>query len=95
MRACATLKAIAAVIAVSTTALYVLCNTSDHFNGFDPASDVTVAQKLGNRAYFTMQAFSTVGFGDVSPRSLTCRVLTSCVFLAILVQVVDVLASRP
>jgi hypothetical protein len=39
-----------------------------------------------------MQAFSTVGFGDVSPRSGICRIVTSCIFLAILVQVVDVLA---
>lgn len=88
----AQLVAVCKVIAAGTVMLLVFCSDSAHFNGIAAQDDSTLAQKLANRAYYTLTVLSTVGFGDISPKSKTCRSVTSILLLAVLVQIATFLA---
>jgi hypothetical protein len=87
------LIAVCKVIAVGTVALMGLCDDSSHFNGIVPEDDATLVQKGANRAYYTLTVLSTVGFGDISPKSKTCRFVTSILLLAVLVQFANFVSS--
>jgi hypothetical protein len=64
----------------------MFCSGREHFNGIDPKDDHTLAQKVGNRAYFTMMVVTTVGLGDITPKTLMARVITSGLPLAQVLQ---------
>ena len=54
----------------------------EHFNGIDKKE--TIMKRVENRLYFTLTTLSTVGYGDISPKSMTARVVTSGMMLLIL-----------
>lgn len=47
----------------------------DHFTGIDP--EETLYQRAENRLYFTLTTLSTVGYGDMSPKSASARIVTA------------------
>lgn len=71
---------LAATIAVCWTILLLL--GPDHFNGVDP--DETMMQRLENRLYFTVSTLSTVGYGDITPKSTAARAMASGMMVLIL-----------
>lgn len=82
-------------VALSTIAIalfYVLCKDGPtHFNGIDPKDDVTFYQKIGNRAYYTIMVVTTVGLGDITPKTLRARIITSGLLFAQVLQVMRVI----
>jgi len=60
------------IAAVFSTAL-LTCNASE-FNGLDDTE--TSSEKYMNRLYFVMTTISTVGYGDISPRSIKAKIIT-------------------
>ena len=62
--------------------LVALWDTS-HWNGLSAEQDCTFWQKVGNRVYFSLATASTVGFGDISPKTILGRSLVSLEMLAV------------
>ena len=44
-----------------------------HWNGIEPVDDVNVFERFMTRLYFTSSTMSTVGYGDIVPRTHLCR----------------------
>lgn len=81
-----------AMILAGTIAFTIICHDGEkHFHGIEAGKDEGLA-KIANRAYFTLTTMSSVGFGDVSPKSTTCRWVTSSLLIAVTVQALDSLA---
>ena len=49
-------------------------NTAD-WNGISEEEDKTLYQKIFNRLYLSMVSISTIGFGDISPKTKILRLL--------------------
>jgi hypothetical protein len=47
-----------------------------HFNGIKKEEDEKFTDKLFNRLYFSMVTVTTLGYGDVSPKSKKARSIT-------------------
>jgi hypothetical protein len=62
----------------------------EHFSGLE--DETTIYERLFNRLYFTMTTISTVGYGDVYPKSMECKsvnmILMSLVTLSLITSVV-------
>jgi len=46
---------------------------SSHWNGITDEDDVNAIERFLTRMYFTSSTMSTVGYGDISPRTHFCR----------------------
>ena len=44
-----------------------------HWNGIVPEDDVNAFERFTTRLYFTSTTMSTVGYGDIVPKTHTCR----------------------
>lgn len=88
------LQPVIKVMLAGTLAYIVFCFDSSHFRGLEEQEDVTLLQKLGNRLYFTLTTFSTVGFGDISPKSTMCKIVSCAILMGILIQVLDLMPSQ-
>ena len=44
-----------------------------HWTGIEPSDDVNVFERFMTRLYFTSTTMSTVGYGDITPRTHACR----------------------
>jgi hypothetical protein len=63
-----------ALVLVLTGILMALCkNGPEHFNGITAEKDQTLWQRFQNRLYFSAVTASSIGYGDVSPKSATAR----------------------
>ena len=49
---------------------------TDEWNGLEKEDDDTLAKKAFNRFYFTIISFSTIGYGDISPKSFKLKGVT-------------------
>jgi len=57
--------------------LVLFCKDGDiHFNGLNKENDSTISDKLFNRFYFSTVTLTTLGYGDISPKSRTARTIT-------------------
>ena len=61
------------VITVLFSCLLLTCEASE-FNGLGEESGNL--DKYMNRLYFTITTLSTVGYGDISPKSLRAKIIT-------------------
>ena len=57
---------------------------SDGWNGLDEENDNTLNKKIGNRLYFTVITFSSIGYGDITPKSPILKTIT-CILALILI----------
>lgn len=56
--------------------LVILCPDGEtHFNGIKKEEDETFTDKLFNRFYFSIVTGTTLGYGDISPKSKTARII--------------------
>ena len=62
----------------------LFCGLDDsHFNHMYPHSDGFLA-KLTDRFYFTIVTISTIGYGDITPKSVIARLLTISLILCMI-----------
>jgi len=52
-----------------------------HWNGIQEEEDKSIPKKIFNRLYFLTSTISSVGYGDISPKSYLCK------FIVILIQI--------
>lgn len=55
--------------------LYIGYDSND-WNGIEPEADITLGDKFFNRFYFTTLSMSTIGYGDITPKTKRLRALT-------------------
>jgi len=70
--------------------IYLFCNQPEDWNGMDDEND-SFAVKLFKRLYFSMTTFSTVGYGDISPKSIRARFIVMIQFVFILFELLSTL----
>lgn len=69
---------------VFIVALLIFCNDADaHFKCIHYADDMTLIDKVYNRAYFGILLATTNGYDDMRPKSRRCGIIVS-VFLGTL-----------
>jgi hypothetical protein len=61
----------------------VLCRDSRHFRGLRPDEDRHFTNAFINRLYFVLTTVLTIGYGDITPRTLRCRIITCLVILSV------------
>jgi len=79
-----TLVSIATVVGAFT--LLTLLMDPSHFNGLD--DETSLAQRLVNRLYYVMATVSTVGYGDVSPKTPLAKLVGVAIMTTMLSSVV-------
>ena len=60
-----------------------------HWNGIEEKEDDTLQKKFFNRLYFTSTTYSTVGYGDISPKSNSCRTMAMVLQMLIIIEIVN------
>lgn len=60
-----------------------------HWNGIEEKDDDTFKKKFFNRLYFTSTTYSTVGYGDISPKSQECRTIVMILQTLIIIEIVN------
>ena len=66
----------------------VFCNKPEDWNGMDDEED-TLQVKLFKRMYFSLTTLSTVGYGDISPKSIKARAIVMCQFIFVLFEIIS------
>jgi hypothetical protein len=60
-----------------------------HWNGIDPKEDMTLLDKAFNRMYFIISTHSSVGYGDISPKTKLARCIIMVQMVMVIVQVLE------
>ena len=63
------------------------CRDYRHFTGISKKEDVRFWDAFLNRFYFVIITFATIGYGDISPKSKTARILTISIILIIMIVI--------
>ena len=61
------------------------CRDYRHFKGIDRLEDLYWGDAFLNRFYFVLTTFTTIGYGDITPKSKRARILTISILLFIMV----------
>ena len=72
----------AMAIVIFATAVVCLSLGPSHFNGLDASE--TIVERVVNRFYFAVTTVSTVGYGDISPKSLVAKCVVMTAMLTLL-----------
>ena len=70
-----------------------LCRDYSHFNGIDKNKDKHFSDAFLNRFYFVLITFTTIGYGDITPRSTRARVITCLIILFIMISILKAFDS--
>lgn len=71
------------LLCIYTFIFYTFCDESD-FSGFDEDKKMSSSERLLNMFYFTSVTCSTIGYGDIYPKTFKSRLLCSTLILLII-----------
>jgi hypothetical protein len=80
------------ILAVSVTILCFFDYT--HWTGIEEEEDKNIVKKIFNRLYFATTTMSSVGYGDVSPKSYGCRGVVMFVQILVILHILSVLGRH-
>ena len=63
------------------------CRDYRHFKGIGRLEDLYWGDAFLNRFYFVLTTFTTIGYGDITPRSKRARILTIFVIFLTMVLI--------
>lgn len=78
LQKCIAIAGIGAVFLATTLRM-----DSSHFNGFD--EEPHIYDQLLNRLYFVATTLSTVGYGDISPKSADAKIVSIIAMVCLIV----------
>lgn len=85
------LKSLVLILVVFTCIFSIF--GKEHFSGLD--DEKNIIERIFNRLYFTMTTMSTVGYGDVYPKTMICRSLTLVLMIIVCLSLVtDVIKPK-
>ena len=64
-----------------------------HWNGIEEEEDKSIIKKLFNRYYFITTTVSSVGYGDISPKSYICKFIVSTLNIMVAVNIVSLIGN--
>ena len=62
-----------------------------HWNGIEEEEDKSIIKKVFNRYYFITTTISSVGYGDISPKSYICKFIVSILHIMVAVHIVSLI----
>ena len=71
------------ILFLYTFIFFIFCDESD-FSGFDEDKKLTPFERLFNMFYFTCVTCSTIGYGDIYPKTIKSRMICSTLILLVL-----------
>tara|TARA_B100000745_G_scaffold283807_1_gene218080 strand:+ start:694 stop:972 length:279 start_codon:yes stop_codon:yes gene_type:complete len=77
------------VILISIFTLLFSFFDHTHFDGFGELDDSTIPKRIFNRLYFTITTVSSVGYGDISPKTTDIRCVVMILQTILIFAVVD------
>ena len=77
-----------AILITIFTFLFTLFDHT-HFDGFGELDDSTIPKRIFNRLYFTITTVSSVGYGDISPKTTDIRCVVMILQTILIFAVVD------
>ena len=75
------------LIIVLIVILYQFDHT--HWNGLDKKNDNTFGKRLINRLYFSTTTLSTAGYGDITPKTISAKIIVMIMQLVILIGIIE------
>jgi hypothetical protein len=81
------------MLSLIVTGFMLFCRDSRHFYGLDKEKDKIFWHAFITRLYFVLITFTTIGYGDISPRTIECRILTIFIILSVFILVLKVFDS--
>ena len=76
------------ILIISFTFIFTLFDHT-HFDGFGELDDSTIYKKVFNRLYFTITTVSSVGYGDISPKTTDIRCVVMLLQTILIFAIVD------
>ena len=64
-----------------------------HWNGIEEEEDKSIIKKLFNRYYFITTTVSSVGYGDISPKSYSCKFVVSVLHVFVAIHMVSLIGD--
>ena len=64
-----------------------------HWNGILEEEDKSIAKKIFNRYYFVTTTLSSVGYGDISPKSYSCKLIVSLLQILIAIHIINIVGN--
>lgn len=62
-----------------------------HFKGITAEEDDTIPKKIFNRAYFITNTISTIGHGDITPKSFIMKFTSMIIYILIILHIIGLL----
>lgn len=78
------------IFAYALLLLFACRDASVHFRGIDEAEDKRPWPAFVNRLYFSAVSLSTIGFGDIAPKSERAKLLSTAVSILVLTSAVAI-----
>ena len=76
------------LIVIISTLIYMSFN-HEHWNGINENDDKNLFNKLISRLYFTTTTLSSVGYGDISPKTNINRLITIILHIIVLITIIE------
>lgn len=73
--------------------LLLFCRDSQHFHGLDKNLDKNIFGALFQRFYFVTTTLTTIGYGDIAPKTLRAKVIVVIFIIVVLGIVMQALSS--
>ena len=78
---------------ILSTLFMVFCRDGvTHFHGISQDSDKSTIGAFFNRLYFSTVTVTTVGYGDITPKSIVARTITMIAIFIVLFEVVVIVS---
>ena len=61
-----------------------------HWNGILEEEDKSIVKKIFNRYYFVTTSISTIGYGDISPKSYSCKFIVSLLQILVAMHIMSI-----
>ena len=65
----------------------ILCPSTSDWKGLDNYEDKTILDKFFNRLYFSLTTMTTIGYGDVVPKTKKGRLLSMGQMIAFILKI--------